>query len=124
LVAAGDAEEATMITHHRPAKLWNIIFEVNEVFRLLVCCYVVKMNVFVAPFEIMNYPFISKFFLDNKCILKEVNDSFLDIEMVELRNHCLLVFKISLILVNQRISFINYISNIIENSTICAYIKC
>ena len=48
--------------------------------------------------------------------------SFFDIEMVELGDHGLLIFQVSLILINERISLVNDISNIVEHGAIGAHV--
>ena len=71
----------------------------------------------------MDYSFVCQFFLHDKDVLKEVNDSFFYVEMVEFGYHGFLVFEISFVLVNESITFINHISNIIKNGAICTLIK-
>ena len=75
---------------------------------------IIKVNVFVAPLEVVNDSFICEFFLENKDILEKVQNSLLNIEVIELGNHSFLVFKVSLILVNQRIPFVNDTADVIE----------
>jgi hypothetical protein len=55
------------------------------------------MNVLITPFEVMDYSFISEFLFDNKYILEEVNDTFFNVEVVELSNHGLLIFQVFLV---------------------------
>jgi len=52
------------------------------------------MNIFVPPLKVMNDSFVSKFLFDDEDILEEVYDSLVDIEVIELCDHCLLTFKI------------------------------
>ena len=80
------------------------------------------MNVLVPPLEVMDDALISQFLLDDKNVLEKINDSFFDIEMVELGDHGLLIFQVSLILINERISLVNDISNIVENGAIGTHI--
>lgn len=84
--------------------------------------YIVKVNVLVPPLEVMDDALISQFLLDDKNVLEKVNDSFFDIEMVELGDHGLLIFQVSLILINERISLVNDISNIVEHGAIGAHV--
>lgn len=100
LVTTSDTEKSSMVTDHSPTKLGNVIFKVYEVFRLLVSCYIVKMNVFIAPFEVVDDSFICEFLFHNKNILKEVYNPLLNVEMIKFRDHRLLVFKVSLVLIN------------------------
>lgn len=60
LVATTDAEKPAVITHDSPAELWYIRFKVNQILRLLRSNHVVEVNVFVAPFEVMDYTLISQ----------------------------------------------------------------
>ena len=109
-----------MIAHYSSAELGNVILEINKIFRLLVCRHIIEMNVLIAPFEIMDDSFIGELLLDDEDILEELNNSFFDIKMIELGNHCLLVFKIPFICINQCISFINHISDIIKHCAVGA----
>ena len=112
-----------MVAHDSPAELWDIVLEVNQVFGLLVGCYIVEMDIFVAPLEIVDDPFVGELLFDYKDILEKVDDSFFDVKMVEFRNHRLLVFEVPLILVDQCISFIYNISYVVKDRTICAHVK-
>ena len=85
--------------------------------------HIIEVNIFVAPFEIMNYSLVRQLFLYYKDILKEINDSFFDVKMIEFSNHCFLIFKITFVLVDQSISFIDDISDIVKDGTICAFVK-
>ena len=92
LVATSYTKEPTMVTHNSPAELRDVVLEVNKIFGLLVSGDIIKMNVFVAPLEVMYYSLVSELLFDDENILKEVNNSLFDIEMVELSNHCFLIF--------------------------------
>ena len=85
--------------------------------------HIIEVNIFVAPFKIMNYSLVRQLFLYYKDILKEINDSFFDVKMIEFSNHCFLIFKITFVLVDQSISFIDDISDIVKDGTICAFVK-
>ena len=80
------------------------------------------MNIIGAPLEVMDDALVRQFLLDDKNVLEKVNDSFFDIEMVELGDHSLLIFQVSLILINERISLVNDISNIVEHGAIVAHV--
>jgi hypothetical protein len=81
------------------------------------------VDVFVAPFKVMNYSLVCQFLLHNEDILEKVDDSFLDIKVIELSYHSLLVLKVLLILVNQSIPLINDASNIVEDESISISLK-
>jgi len=53
--------------------------------------YIVEMNIFVSPLEVMNDSFISEFLLDNEDILEKIDDPLLYIEMIEFGYHRLLI---------------------------------
>ena len=112
-----------MITDNSPAKFRNVIFEINQILGLLMSGHIVKVNIFITPFEIMNYTFISQFFLDNKYILEKVYYSLFDVKMIEFSYHCFLVFKIFLILIDKCIPFIDDVSYIIKDSAVSTYIQ-
>lgn len=86
-------------------------------------CNIIKMYIFVAPFKVMNYSLIRQLFFNNKNVLEEINNSLLDIKMVKFCNHSLLIFQISLILINKCISLIYNISYIVEHGAVCTHIK-
>lgn len=92
LVAACNAVQATVVRDDSATELGNVVFEVNQVLALLVRDHVVEMDVFVPPFEVVDYPFVRQFLFDDEQILEKVNDPLVDIEVVELRNHRFLVF--------------------------------
>jgi len=77
--------------------------------------YIIKVDIFVTPFKIMNDTLISQLFFKDEDVLKEVQNSFFDVKMIKFSYHSLLIFKISLVLIYQCVSFINYTSDIIEN---------
>jgi hypothetical protein len=91
LVSASNTEQSTMIRHYSPTELGNIVIEINQVFRLFVCLYIVEVNVLVTPFEVVNYALVSQFLLHYEYILEEVNYSLLYVKVVELSYHRLLV---------------------------------
>jgi hypothetical protein len=103
-----------VVCDHCAAELGDITLEVNEVFRLLSCMNIIKVNVLVSPLKVMNYSFICEFFLENENVLKEFQDPLLYIKMIEFSNHSLLIFKVSLILVDQCIPLIDDTANVIK----------
>ena len=117
-----DTEQSSMITYNSSTKLGNVILKINEVFALLMLCHIIEMDVLVSPLEIMNNSLVGQLLLHNEYGLKEVNNPLLNVKMIEFRYHCLLIFKISFILINKCISFVDYVSDIIKDSTICAFI--
>ena len=81
-----------MITNNGTAELWNIVLEINQILALLVRNHIVKMNIFVTPFEVVDDAFVSQLLLDDKDILEEIIDALIDVKMIELCNHGLLIF--------------------------------
>jgi hypothetical protein len=92
LVATTDAEKPAVITHDSPAELWYIRFKVNQILRLLRSNHVVEVNVFVAPFEVVDDSLVCELLFDDKQILEKLDDSLVYVKMVELGDHCLLIF--------------------------------
>jgi hypothetical protein len=81
------------------------------------------MNVFVTPFEIVDNTLVRQLFLQNENVLEKVYYSFLDIEMIEFCYHSLLILQVFLILVNERISLINDLSDVIKYCSITTFFK-
>ena len=86
--------------------------------------HIIKVNVFVSPLEVVYYPFVCKFLFYNENVLKEIDNSLFYVEMVELRNHCFLVFQIALVLIDKGISFIDHISDVVEDCAVSASVHC
>tara|TARA_B110001450_G_scaffold104240_1_gene98722 strand:- start:602 stop:754 length:153 start_codon:yes stop_codon:yes gene_type:complete len=49
------------------------------------------MDVFVAPFEVVNYSLVRQLLFHYKNVLEEVNNSLFNIKMIELSNHSFLI---------------------------------
>jgi len=81
------------------------------------------MNVLVAPLKVVNYPFIGQLFLDNEDALKEVNDTLLDVEVIEFRDHGFLILEVALILVYQGVPLVDDVSNIVKHRAVCTHIE-
>lgn len=118
LVTPRDAIQPTVVTYHSSAELGNVVFKVNQVLTLLVGDHIVKVDVFVSPLEVMDNSFISQFFLYDEQILEEINNSFVDVEVVKLSYHCLLIFKVFFICVDQAISLVNDTANVVKNLSV------
>lgn len=103
-----------MVGNHCATELGDITLKVNEVFRLLSGMNIIEVNVLVSPLKVMNDSFIREFFLENENILKEFQDPLLYIKVIEFSDHSLLIFKVSLILVDQRIPLIDDTAYVIE----------
>ena len=80
-----------MVTHNRPTKLRDIVFKINQVFALLVRDHIIKVDVFVAPFKVVNYAFVCKLLFDDKEVLEKLYYSFIDVKVIELSDHCFLI---------------------------------
>jgi len=83
----------------------------------------VKVDVLVSPLEVMDDSFVGQLLFDNENVLEKVDYSFLDVKVIELRYHGLLILQIALILVDQCISFINHVSNVIKYCAVSATIE-
>jgi len=119
-MSTSNAEQSSMITNDSPAELRDVILEVNQKFRLFMRDNIIEMDVLVTPLKVMNDTFVCQLLLHDEDVLEEVHDTLLNVEVIKFSYHCLLILQISLICVNKSISFINYIPDIIENSTVCA----
>ena len=110
--------KSAMIRNNRPAKLRNVIFEINQVFALLVCNHIVEMYVFVSPLEVVDDALVCQFLLNDKQILKKVDNPLVDVKVIEFSNHSLLVLKILVKRVNQRITFIDDTSDVVKDLSV------
>jgi len=114
LMATTNAEKSTMIAYHCTTELGNITLKINQILRLFMCNYIIKVNIFVTPLKIMNDPLIGKFFLNNENVLEELNYPFVNVKVVEFGNHCFLVLQIKFVFVDKSVSFINHVSDVVE----------
>lgn len=89
-----------MVSHYCATELWDVALEVNEVLRLLSSVYIVEVDIFVAPLEVVDDPLVGQLLLQNEDVLEEIQDALLDIKVVEFCYHGLLIFQIFLVLVN------------------------
>ena len=85
--------------------------------------HIVKVNIFVTPFEVVNNSLVCQFFLYYEKVLEEFNDPFVDIKVIEFRNHSLLILQIFFILVNESIALVNYATDVIENLSVSLLFK-
>ena len=63
----------------------------------------------------MDDTLVSQLFLYDENVLEEIDDSLIDIEMVELSYHSFLVLQVSLICVNQCVSFVDHASDVVKS---------
>jgi len=117
-MASSYAVKSTMITHNCSTEFRNIILEINKVLALFVRDHIVEVNVLVAPFEVVDDALVSEFLLDYEQVLEKLDNSFIDVKVIELSNHCLLILQIFLVLVDQGISFVNDTADVIEHLSI------
>ena len=75
---------------------------------------VVEVDIFVAPLKVVDDALIRQLLLHDEDVLEEVDDSFVDVKVVELGNHRLLVLQISLVLINQSVALVDDRSDVIE----------
>ena len=95
-----DAVQTAMVRNDCATELRNVIFEINQVFALFVRDDIVEVNVLVAPFKVVDDALVGQLFLHDENVLEEINDSFVYVKVIELRNHRLLILEIPLICVN------------------------
>jgi hypothetical protein len=90
-VSASNAKESAVVRHNCSAKLRNVGFKVDQVLRLLERNHIVEVNVLIAPLEVVYNAFVSQLLLDNKQVLEKLNNPLVDVEVIELCNHCFLI---------------------------------
>ena len=112
-----------MVTNHSPAKLGNVVLKVNEVLRLLMSGHIVEMDVFVPPLEVVDDPLISQLLFHDENVLEKVDYPFLDVEVVELRNHSFLVFQVSFVLIDQSIALVDHVPDVVKYCTVGAHVQ-
>ena len=103
-----------MVRDYCPTELRNIVFEVYQVFALLVRNNIVKVDILVSPFKVMDDAFVRQLFLHDEDVLEKVNDAFVDIKVIKLSNHGLLVFQVTFVSVDQGISFVDDTPDVVE----------
>ena len=55
------------------------------------------MDVLVTPLEVMDNSLVSELLFNNKQILKKLHNAFIDVEVIELCDHCFLIFEVFLV---------------------------
>jgi hypothetical protein len=91
---SADAVQTAVVTNNCAAKLGDVVLEVNQVLALFVGQHVVKVNVLVSPFKVVDNTFVCQLLLHNEERLEELSHSFVDVEVVKFRNHRLLVLQV------------------------------
>ena len=114
LHAASDTVQASMVRDYCPTELRNIVFEVYQVFALLVRNNIVKVDILVSPFEVMDDAFVCQLFLHDEDVLEKVNDALIDIKVIEFSNHGLLVFQVTFVLIDKGVPFVDDTPDVIE----------
>jgi len=118
-----NAKETAMVTDNGSAEFGNVVFEVHQILALFMCCHIIKMNVLVSPFEVVDDSFVRQLLFYDEDALKEIDDTLFDVEMVKFSYHSLLILEVAFVLVNQGVSFVNDISDVIEDGTVCAHVQ-
>jgi len=112
-----------MVADHSSAEFWDVVLEIYQVLGLLVRCDIIEVNILVTPLEVMDDPLVCQLLLHNEDVLEEVDDPLLDVEVVELGDHRFLVLQVPLVLVDQSIPLVDHVSDVVEDSAVCAKIK-
>lgn len=73
------------------------------------------MNVLVAPLKVVDNAFVSQLLLHDKEVLEEVHDALVDVEVVELSNHCLLVLEVLLVGVDEGVPLVYDRPDVVES---------
>lgn len=103
-----------MVANHCATELWNVVFEVDKVLALLMGDDVVKVDVFVAPFEVVDDALVRQLLLHDEDVLEKVNYPLVYVEVVELGDHGFLVFQVALVVVDQGVALVNHTSNVVK----------
>jgi len=88
-----------------------------------VCDNIIEVDILVAPFEIVDDALVCKLFLDDEQILKEINYSLVDVEVVELCYHRLLVLQVLVELINQGVALVDHTADVVEDLCIRVFLK-
>ena len=84
---------------------------------------IIKVDVLVAPLEVVNDTLISQLILHGEDVLEEVDDALIDVKVVEFCDHSLLIFQIFLIEINQRVAFINDTADVFKGLCVTVALK-
>ena len=87
------------------------------------CDNIIEVDILVAPFEIVDDALVCKLFLDDEQILKEINYSLVDVEVVELCYHRLLVLQVLVKLINQGVALVDHTADVVEDLCIRVFLK-
>lgn len=123
LVSSRDTEETAMFAYYCSAKLRNVILEINQVLRLLMCGHIIEMDILIAPLKIVDNALVGQLLFHNENTLEKIDYTLFYVKMVKFSDHSFLVFQISLILIYEGISFIDGVSYIIKNCDIRALVE-
>ena len=103
-----------MVTDNRATELWNVVLEVDKILALLVGDDIIEVDVFVTPFEVVDYALVRQLFLHDENVLEKVNYSLVYVEVIELGDHGFLVFQVALVVVDQGIALVNHTSDVVK----------
>ncbi len=88
LVSPCYAKQSSMVSYNSPTEFRNVFVKVNQVLCLFAIDYIVEMDIFVAPFKVVNDSSVSQLFLDYEKALEKLNDMFFYVNMAEFGYHC------------------------------------
>ena len=112
-----------MVTNDCSTEFRNVVLEVYEVLALLVRDDIIEVNILVTPFEVVNYALIGEFLLYNEQVLEELDDSLVNIEVVEFCDHRLLILEILLVLIDQCIPLVDDATDVIKDLCVGMFLQ-
>ena len=108
------AEEASVVSDNRSTEFGDTVAKVHQIFTLFVRSDIIKVDILVSPFKVMDDAFIRQLFLHDENILEEIDDPLFDVKVVEFGNHSLLILQSLLVLSDECIALVNFISDVIK----------
>ena len=98
LMPTSNTEQTARVRDHSSTELRNVFIKIDEILGLLAVDDIVKMDVLVAPFEVVDDALVSELLLDDEEILEELYYVLFNINVVVLSDHRLVGLKVVLIL--------------------------
>ena len=76
--------------------------------------HIVEVDILVSPLEVVDDAFVRQLFLHDEDVLEKVNDALVDIKVIELSNHGLLVFQVTLVGIDEGVAFVDDTPDVVE----------
>ncbi len=88
LMSSCNTKQSTMVCYDCSAEFRDVLVEIHQKFWLLSIHNIIKMDVLVSPFKVMDYSSVCKFLFHDEKILKELCDVLFNVNMGVLSYHC------------------------------------